>query len=193
VKDLDVRAATLRELRARHNDDTQTRIVEEMGIWSGSVRIDIAVINGELQGYELKSHRDTLERLPAQAELYSQIFDRITLVVAGRHLNAANSKIPDWWGIKLAYPAGLSEVSLQEIRPANANPEVNPALLARLLWRVEALAILKRLGVDRGVRSRPTGVVACRVVESLSLDQLRFEVRETLKNRVGWLGQPVSN
>ena len=48
MRDRDVRAAVRQDLDARHGGDTETRIVEEMGIWSGTVRIDIAVINGEL-------------------------------------------------------------------------------------------------------------------------------------------------
>jgi hypothetical protein len=68
-----------------------------MGIWSGSVRIDVAVINGELTGYELKSDRDTLERLPLQAELYSRVFDRLILVVGKRHAKKAIEHIPEWW------------------------------------------------------------------------------------------------
>ena len=76
MRDLDARTAIRRQLHAAHSADPDTRIVEEMGIWSGSVRIDIAVINGELSGFELKSDRDTLERLPNQADLYSRVFDR---------------------------------------------------------------------------------------------------------------------
>ena len=79
MRDLDVRTAVRAQLVAAHADDDNTRIVEEMGIWSGSVRVDVAVINGELAGWELKSARDNLRRLPQQAELYSQVFDRMTI------------------------------------------------------------------------------------------------------------------
>src|SRR5579864_2664888 len=102
MRDSDVRTAVRAWLNAKYAADPNTRIVEEMGIWSGSVRIDIAVINGELHGFELKSERDTLARLEGQAELYSQVFDRMTLVTAERHLNKAQSKIPPWWGITTA-------------------------------------------------------------------------------------------
>lgn len=71
--DSEVRDAVLSKLDRQYFGDRHTRIVEEMGIWSGSVRIDIAVINGQLHGYELKSARDTLQRLPTQAELYSKV------------------------------------------------------------------------------------------------------------------------
>lgn len=125
MRDFDVRQAVLKSLRAEHSHDANTRIVEEMGIWSGSVRIDVAVINGELHGFELKSDRDTLARLESQAELYNQVFDRVTLVVGERHLDKAVSKIPDWWGVTCA--ALLSgELTLRETKRANLNPNVEP-------------------------------------------------------------------
>src|SRR6266851_6542601 len=102
MRDQDVRQALRDKLQDQYAYDPDTRIVEEMGVWSGSVRIDVAVINGELTGYELKSDRDTLERLPVQADLYSRVFDRLTLVVARRHAQKARDCIPKWWGIVVA-------------------------------------------------------------------------------------------
>ena len=67
-------------------NDPQTLIVEELGIRQGAARVDVAVVNGSLHGYEIKSARDTLERLPKQSELYSSVFDTITLVTAENHL-----------------------------------------------------------------------------------------------------------
>src|ERR1700712_292570 len=113
MRDFDVRSAVRQRLQALHADDPNTRIVEEMGVWSGSVRIDLAVINGELAGYELKSDRDTLERLPLQSRLYSRVFDRVTLVASGRHLDKATIRIPDWWGVVEAIEQDKSVVALQ--------------------------------------------------------------------------------
>ena len=64
MRDRDVRQALLAHLAELHAGDPDTRIVEEMGVWCGTARIDVAVVNGELCGFELKSERDTLERLP---------------------------------------------------------------------------------------------------------------------------------
>src|SRR4051812_15627734 len=89
MRDSDVRKALKERLHTQHVDDPHTVILEEMGVWSGSVRIDVAVINGELNGYELKSDRDTLERLPLQADIYSRVFDRLELVVGQRHATKA--------------------------------------------------------------------------------------------------------
>ena len=64
MRDRDVRGAMLQLLGAEHAGEKDTFILQELDVWSGAVRIDIAVINGELTGFELKSDRDTLERLP---------------------------------------------------------------------------------------------------------------------------------
>ena len=85
MRDADVRTALRRELEEHFRDDPDTRIVEEMGIWSGSARIDIAVINGELHGYELKSERDRLERPPRQIDLYNRVKIGTIVVVLEPH------------------------------------------------------------------------------------------------------------
>src|ERR1700733_2509791 len=111
MRDIDVRRAVKSHLVAAHAGEIDTRIVEEMGVWSGSVRIDIAVVNGSLSGYELKSERDTLERLPRQVRLYGHVFDFLHLVVGKRHVEKAKAMIPDWWGVKIAI-AGSTGVEL---------------------------------------------------------------------------------
>jgi hypothetical protein len=190
MRDSDVRTAVRRWLEAQYADDS--RIVEEMGVWSGTVRIDIAVINGELHGFELKSERDTLTRLSGQAELYSQVFDRMTLVTAERHLEKALSKIPSWWGVSTARLT-RSAIELTRVKEAERNEGVDPLQLARLLWRSEALAVLEKHGLGRGYKSRTAEVIATRLATALSSDELSAEVRGVLKTRAGWLGQPVSN
>ena len=132
MRDFDVRSALLRHLRDVHAGDSLSLIVEEMGIWSGSVRIDVAVINGELTGFELKSDRDTLQRLPLQAKIYSRVFDRVELVVGSRHLREARKIIPRWWGVKRATQKD-GFVLLESVREAKINPLPDPYLIAQLL------------------------------------------------------------
>jgi len=68
MNDAQIRIATKRALFAQHMGDAETVILEELGIQHGLSRIDLAVVNGELNGFELKSDKDTLARLPEQAE-----------------------------------------------------------------------------------------------------------------------------
>lgn len=189
MRDRDVRCAVMAYLDRLHAGEADTRVVQEMGIWSGSVRVDIAVINGELHGFELKSERDTLERLPTQAELYSQVFDRVTLVVAEKHASKAAAIVPDWWGVLLASGSDARGVSLDDGRPPARNPTAIPLQIARLLLRAEALDVLDRHGLARGFRSRPVEILVRRLASELHVDILRDEVRAALKARQGWLGQ----
>jgi hypothetical protein len=163
-----------------------------MGLWSGSVRIDIAVINGELAGFELKSDRDTLNRLPFQAEIYSRVFDRVDLVVGHRHFREAEKIIPNWWGIRRAAttPAGLE---LEQVRESCPNPAQDSFLLAQLLWKAEALAVLERHDLAKGCRGKRVKDIHLQLADSLTRDVLGQEVRGALKRRDGWLRQARPN
>lgn len=193
MRDIDVRTAVRSRLGRQHAGDPTTKIVEEMGIWGGSVRIDVAVINGELCGYELKSARDTLARLPAQAALYSEVFDRVTLVTADNHLEEALDTVPHWWGIIIAAPTKRPALELRSRRIAKRNPAIDRLQVARLLWRSEAIEILSRGPDARGVKSASAEKLAVMLSERLPLEDLRFEVRTKLKARSGWLGKHVDN
>ncbi|SFQ31282.1 hypothetical protein SAMN05216330_12520 [Bradyrhizobium sp. Ghvi] len=193
MRDFDVRKALRRDLDEQHRDDAQTRIVEEMGIWAGSVRVDLAVINGQLCGYEIKSARDTLARLPAQQALYSQVFDRVTLVVAEHHAEKAAKLVPSWWGTLVATSAGGDEVLLRQTRLASPNPAVDALQVARLLWRQEALAMLERRGLAKGYRSATVEKLCRRLAAELPLDVIRLEVREVLKARTNWSRKSIDD
>lgn len=192
MRDTDVRAAVRKELNARHANDPDTRIVEEMGIWSGSVRIDVAVINGELSGFELKSDRDTLDRLPFQADLYSRVFDRVHLVVGARHAEKAAALVPSWWGVIIARQQDRG-IQLEQDRHGSENPAPEPFLIAQLLWKQEAVLVLDRHGLAGGWRSKRIKLIHQRLSDCLDLQTLKNEVRAALKMRANWLGQVGPN
>ncbi len=190
MRDFDVRSALMHKLTAEFSADPSTKIVEEMSVWSGTVRIDVAVINGQLCGYELKSDRDTLDRLPLQAELYSRAFDRVELVVGRRHAKAAVKLVPKWWGITLA-SNGDQVVVLSPQRIAKKNPNLDAYAVAQFLWKEEALAVLESFDLAKGWRSKRIDEIHRRAASEISIDLLSAKVREALKQRQGWLGQKV--
>ena len=187
MRDRDVRAAVRQRLEAEHFGDPNTLIVDEMGVWSGTVRIDIAVINGEICGYELKSDRDTLARLPMQADVYSRVFDKVTLVVGDRHARKARGLIPKWWGVTLARFRG-GELKLIDDRKAKSNPGRDPYLVAELLTKDEAIAILDQHGLAAGWRSKRIREIHERLAAELPLEVLSERVRIALRARQEWLG-----
>lgn len=189
MRDIDVRLALHRDLLGQHKHDlANTLFVDELDL-CGEVRVDVAVINGSLSGYELKSAKDTLRRLPKQVELYSKMLDYAVLVVAENHYNEATEIVPDWWGVTVAL-ALEDGVFLKEVRPAELNPKVDASYLVRLLWRDEILAELTRLGLDKGVRSKPRRVLWERFSDSIPLDEVRSIVRRRLKDRTNWRADP---
>ncbi len=192
MNDSDVRIAVREHLTTTYREDSNTRIVEEMGIWSGSVRIDIAVINGSLCGYELKSDRDTLERLPLQSKIYSRVFDYIILVASERHIDKAVKIIPSWWGLTTA-AINVFGFNLSVCRASKRNPSPDPYLIAQLLWKEEVIKTLESFGLAKGCRSKPVTALHKRLAEEVPFGDLTAAVRNALKERVNWLGQPIRN
>jgi hypothetical protein len=62
VRDHEIRASLLATLERQFAGDPETLIVPEMHVHRGASGVDVAVVNGALRGYEIKSKRDTLER-----------------------------------------------------------------------------------------------------------------------------------
>jgi hypothetical protein len=186
MRDRDVRGAILRQLAMEHAGDSDTRIVEEMGVWAGSVRIDVAVINGEMCGYELKSERDTLTRLPLQAQIYNKVFDKVVLVVGSRHLKKAVERIPEWWGVIQAMQ-GDTALELVDIRKPKQNPQPDPLIVAQLLRKDEALQILEQFDMAHGVKTKRVKFVHERLARGLPYAELTLHVRTALKAREDWL------
>ncbi len=52
--------------------DADTLVVDELDL-CGLTRVDVAVVNGHLSGFEIKGSTDSLRRLPGQVTVYSQV------------------------------------------------------------------------------------------------------------------------
>lgn len=190
MRDIDVRRALIVRLRAEHGNDPDTLIVEELGLCQGESRIDVAVVNGALNGFEIKSASDTLVRLKRQQEIYSACLETVTIVVAESHLRKVLQTIPDWWGILKAVESN-GALQIVEVRSAFRNPMLQARAMVELLWRNEALEALSELGLDAGVRSKPRSKVWDRLSESLPPEDISTVVRNALKRRESWRsGQP---
>lgn len=165
-------------------------VVEELGLCEGEVFVDLAVIEHQLEGFEIKSDLDSLKRLERQSSAYSRVLSKASLVVTRKHLEAARDAVPDWWGVFLAVPSGES-AKLKLVRRPRRNPSVDAQALAQLLWRDEALAQLELLGKARGLFSKPRRALWERLVRELSIQQLQKIVCEQLKRREGWRSAPT--
>ena len=185
IKDIDIRQVLLKKLSAEYRYDPDTIIIEELGLCQGEARIDLALVNGFIHGYEIKSERDTLERLPSQIEIYCRTLDTVTIVASSRHLENSKKVVPLWWGIAEAKEIN-DRIKILHFRSPRSNPHIEPDAIVQLLWRDEALKVLRKCNIHRGVISKPRSLIWERLVENLTIDELRAVVRQTLKSRKNW-------
>lgn len=186
MRDGDIRAALVASLHAEHVG-TDTVIRHEVGVCAGKRRIDLAVLNGEFAGYEIKSDEDRLTRLEAQAAAYAQVLDRAFLVTTARYVDQAAAIIPRWWGLIVAVERD-KKIVLEVARDPGLNIDHDAFALAQLLWRDEALEALRERGEGRGLSGKARHYVWLALSTAVPVDELRSVVRERLKARPEWPG-----
>jgi hypothetical protein len=154
--------------------------VYEFWVPRSNERADVAVIGALMQGFEIKTDRDTLKRLPRQAEAYTRVFDRCHAVLAERHVDRALEMLPSWWGVLVIETE--PSLSFRELRPAIVNDAVDAEVLVRLLWRDEAHAALCALGDTPDPRAGRFRMWEL-LLALLDIDGIKRVVREALLRR----------
>lgn len=183
--DKDIRQALHSHLDIAFKDDLDTIIVDELDVCYGSARVDIAVINGALHGYEIKSERDTLERLPHQVEQYNMVFDYVSLVCGEKHLNRINETIPSWWGI-YSVKENSAAIKVEQIRQPQKNTSLDSFALAQFLWRNEILEILPNYTSDKIIKKSPKYKLWQFLADNMDISELQDYVKSCLKTRTDW-------
>lgn len=186
TNDLVIRHKLIDDLQKKVKKDSKVRLLSEVEICMGFARVDVMLVNGVLHGFEIKSDKDTLERLVHQSLLYDQVFEKMTLVCGLKHFEDAKKIIPPWWGIKLAYFDKNGTLRLKQDRLEHMNPHIDPYSLVQLLWKDEVLMELEKLDLAKGYRSKPRNILWDRLVNSVNIYELRRIVKERIKSRRDW-------
>jgi len=171
------------ELKVFYNDN-QSKVVEELRLPIANARIDIAVINGALHGYEIKSASDTLRRIPHQIIAYEKVFDYLSVVTEKKYSDKLVSILPDWVGVILCNEeTGI--VTSQTLRNPTFNSNKQGAHIAKLLWRDELINVLTQKNIR--FRKKDRNWLLCETLaKELSSDTISAIVREKLKERDNW-------
>lgn len=169
MNDPEIRALLVEHLRA---SDPAPTIVHEVPIRYArgkfdAGRADVIAVSDVVAGYEIKSDVDSFARLERQVLAYEAICDFNTIVVGPRHLAHARAALPASWGILVAE----SGERLRRERPATRNERVEPAAIARQLWKEECVALLKEHGAK--LPRRVLVHALWPLVEALPIDVLR--------------------
>jgi hypothetical protein len=182
----ELRAHLKASLRTDGTAGAGALLIEELGLRHGRARIDLALVNGAINGFEIKSEHDSLRRLDRQVFVYNTVLDHVTLVLAPTHVSRANGAIPAWWGVPVAHHSEPRAVEFERVRDPEVNPLVDPVAQAKLLWRTEVLELLAELGVQERVSRRPRQELYELFAASLDRAQLRAKICERLRHRTGW-------
>lgn len=182
LADSHIRPALRARLLAENAESPDVLIIDELGICRGQARIDVALVNGHIHGFEIKSDRDSLRRLKGQIDFYSRVLDRATLVIGERHLAEALEVLPAWWGV---IRVDLTKKGLQfrSIRKGRWNRSRDARALVELLWLDEAIAMLETRDLGKGIRNKPRRLVWDRLCQHFDIDAIAESVRVNLKAR----------
>lgn len=185
MKDRDIRSVLLSNPMQYLDVDRNSLIIQEFGLCQGEARIDIAIIKEEIHGYEIKSASDNLGRLPDQVKIYNRTLDYVTLIASSNHLQKALDIVPSWWGvIRAEYEE--DKVSFSNIRSHKANPTLDPEAIIQLIWKDEAYSILRKLNLHKGIKNKTKWTLWDRLIENLSINEIKKEVITSLKSRQDW-------
>lgn len=186
MNDAEIRQSIHRKILRHQHARKDTLVIDELGLQHGKCRADIAVVNGRLAGYEIKSDKDSLRRLREQVSAYNSVFDKAFVVVGDRHIGTIQDRVPEWWGVILSSRGPKGAINFNVIRKAQMNRSVDPISVARLLWRDEAKEILQQRKLPSGMLRQPRAALYRHLAELLNTDELRIAVREYFQKRENW-------
>lgn len=81
-----VKANTLSFIRLASARRAKPVVASEFTLGTSGVRADLAVLDEDFVGIEIKTEKDTLKRLSAQMEAYQHYFNSVVLIAARCHL-----------------------------------------------------------------------------------------------------------
>ncbi len=185
LNDRAIRQGLLAKPLRGHVLDANTLVIHELGLVHARRRIDLAVINGTVHGFEIKSAVDGLGRLAGQLETYSQSLQKLTLVVADRNVGAVLERVPSWCGVLRASrgPRGTMRFDvLRRTRRRTSN---------RSFWHIscgvdEVRSILAALGAGNAELCAPRAVLYRALVDTIGETQLMAHIRAAMERRRLW-------
>jgi hypothetical protein len=186
MNDALIRESFHRQVLRRHHTSPGTLVVDELGLKHGKCRADIAIINGALTGYEIKSDKDSLGRLTEQVRIYGAVFDRATVIAGAKHRAGVVSLLPKWWGVIVCHQGTRGGIRFETWRTADLNRSVDSIAIAQLLWKTEAVEMLQSLGEPSSITRLSRSVLYEQLAQAMELDELQRRVREALKVRKNW-------
>ena len=190
----DIRHALHSKLQKQYSIKGDYLLIDELSLEHGRNRVDIALFSSYIHGYEIKSSKDNLLRLPNQLLQYSKSLQKVTFVVAENHYEDVMKSVPKWCGLILAIKGPRGGVSLRSVRRAKLNPHVDFFILAHILWKAEVIELLCKHGITEKLEHKSRKELYKQLSMLMTIKQLSLEIKTKLLKRGNWRadGQPLS-
>lgn len=182
LRDRDIREPLHHWLEAKYAQKSETEILHELKMPRPSARIDVAVVNGSLCGYEIKSDVDNFARLDQQKAAFAAVFDKVSIVTTIRHLDRAERVVPKWWGIVVA-TVTRDGIRFRAKRTARLNHLADLRPLLYMLTRSELVRILNASNFHARLSRRGLADLIDFIVDNVSAKEIRSRVRDILRER----------
>ena len=172
MNDKSIRKILIAYLQSLNNE---IRIYQEKSI--GNSICDVMVVSDNLTGYEIKSDLDNYNRLNEQIIQYSRFFDYNYIVVSHKHLQSAQEKVPEFWGI-----ISILEDKVNVVRKAKSNFRVSRRRQLSILWKIELKNILIKNNLPLFAQ-KEKGYIADKIAASVNTDLLGKQIARELLER----------
>ena len=179
IKEKAIKAALIDWLYSKgHIDDAV--LINEMVVANWARRADLALANGRLHGFEIKSAYDSLKRLPGQVESFQKHFDKVTVVAASKFIPEILRDYPDEVGVLEVCLSG-DRVMLRQARSGRIAEVRDRQVIASLITRVELEKLLRQEGI--WFQSGASRKELLPYVEFLSIKRLKLFALDCIKQR----------
>lgn len=179
LREQDIKAALIDWLYEKRLVDDAV-IINEMVVANWARRVDIAVANGRLHAFEIKSDADSLKRLPGQVEFFSKHFDKLVLVVASRFVSSVISQYPVEVGVIEVFST-KSGIRMRQVRAGRIIENKDVKALSGFLTKADIAKILRLEGLPSDAGMRRAALVS--LLDNIPVRTLRGYVMDIVKGK----------
>lgn len=182
ASEIEIKAMVLNRLLGEGKISSSSLIFNEMSLARKARRIDLGYLSDqEMVAIEVKSERDTLNRLPGQLEVYLRYFDRVILVVAPKFIKpvlAAVSPTVEIWEVV--------DNAVRTVRRGRKVNDIRKEFYLDLMTKREVGFLAKKLNIPCG--DTPVFELKCQVlskINNISKQKVKEIVIDGLLKRYG--------
>ena len=98
---------------------------------------------------------------------------------------------PDWCGVIKAEQGPRGGIRFGVVRNARTNPDIDPVMVAHLLWRTEVMELLSQIGYAPKELRRPRKQLYEMLCKELTLREITVSIRTFMAQRQAWRDHPT--